>query len=481
MDYEIVENDEKTLVLKYPELSREEIIFKDIIKNKAIKSFQDISIRSEEDREYVKNKILNLIVEELQTNKYDFVDVEKVKFIAEIIVREMYGYGLLDYLLENDDLEEIMVIGTNLPVYVVHRKHGMLKTNIVYNDEKEIRSIIEKMARSSGRWIDMANPMLDSRLPDGSRLNATLSPPSLDGPTLTIRKFKKEALTIVDLINFRTLTSEVAAFLWIAVDGFGVMPSNILIAGGTGSGKTTTLNCLCTFIPKRNRVITIEDTAELQLPVTHKVRLETKLPSPEGKGGLTFNQLLINTLRMRPDRIILGEVRGEEAETLFVAMNTGHDGCMGTVHANTAQETVVRLTNPPMNVPVIMIPALDLIIMQNRFYKEGKTLRRITEVAEVAGLEMDRVLLNRIYEYDAKEDTIKPTGTPPTLYRKLADATSFSISDIKQEMERRKFVLEFLVYKNIRSLNDVYAWIQKYYKTPEETFEEIERIVKNAG
>jgi len=484
MEYEIIDNDEKTLVLKYPELSEDEIIFKNIIKDKAIKSFQDISITSEKAREYVKNKILNLIVDKLQSNKHnlniDVEDVEKIKFLAEIIMREMYGYGLLDYLLEDDDLEEIMVIGVNLPVYVVHRKHGMLKTNIVYTDEKEIRNIIEKMARSSGRWIDMANPLLDSRLPDGSRLNATLSPPSLDGPTLTIRKFKKEALTIVDLINFRTLTSELAAFLWIAVEGFGVKPSNILIAGGTGSGKTTTLNCLCTFIPKRNRVITIEDTAELQLPVTHKVRLETKLPSAEGKGGITFNQLLINTLRMRPDRIILGEVRGEEAETLFVAMNTGHDGCMGTLHANTAQETIVRLTNPPMNVPVIMIPALDLIIMQNRFYKEGKTLRRITEVAEVAGLEMDRVLLNKIYEYDAKEDTIKSTGTPPTLYQKLAESTSLSKSDILKELERRKFVLEFLVYKNLRSLNDVYTWIQKYYKSPDETFEEIEKMLKSS-
>ena len=478
-DYRVVEDEEgKKLLLNIPVFSGEEIAFIRNIKNNAIKQLSTKYggiIQTPDEKE----EILKLIVDELEQGTYDLsIDREKAEMMADYILREMHGYGYLDLLLENDDLEEIMVIGEGLPVYVVHRKFGACETNLVYNRREDVINIIEKIARSCGRTIDMANPLLDARMRDGSRVNATLSPPSLDGPTLTIRKFKKEAFSIVDLLKFNTLSTELAAFLWLAVDGLGAKASNIIIAGGTGSGKTTTLNVLCSFIPPSDRVITIEDTAELQLPLKHRVRLETRLPNPEGKGGIDFNQLLINTLRMRPDRIILGEVRGNEAETLFVAMNTGHEGCMGTLHANTALETITRLTNPPMNVPYIMIPALDMIVMQNRITSRGKTLRRISEVAEIAGLEMDRVLLNKIYEYDPEKDKVVSTGTPPMLYRRISEKTAMGIDEIRAEKERRKLLLDFLLYRDISRFEEVYSWIKRYYRAPEATMEEVGRLLE---
>jgi len=231
----------------------------------------------------------------------------KREFYAEVVVREMVGYGVLDPLVNDELLEEIMVIGPKRPVYVFHRKYGMMK------------------------------------IPDGSRVNATIPPASVDGSTITIRKFRKDPYTVLDLISFGTMSPELAAFLWLAVDGMGAKPANILVSGGTGSGKTTTLNVLATYIPAHERIITIEDTAELNLPLEHWVRLEARPPSIEGTGEISMDVLVKNALRMRPDRIIVGEVRHKEASTLFTAMNTGHDGCMGTIHANSAEETMVRI------------------------------------------------------------------------------------------------------------------------------------------
>jgi flagellar protein FlaI len=194
----------------------------------------------------------------------------------------------------------------------------------------------------------------------------------------------------------------------------------------------------------------------------------------EGTGGLSFNDLLVNTLRMRPDRLVLGEVRGGEAATLFVAMNTGHDGCMGTCHANTANETVTRLINAPMNVPLIMIPAMDLVVMQNRITVGGKVRRRVTEIAEIAGTELDKVLLNKIYEHDAKDDKVKATGTPSRLKQDIAKKAGISGEELNVEMEKRTIVIDYLVNKDISKLEDVYQWIQDYYKDPDDVLQRIQ-------
>ena len=393
--------------------------------------------------------------------------------LATQISQEMLGYAQLDPMIKDDDLEEIMVIGTEKPVFVYHRKIGMMQTNVVFEEDSDVRAIIDVIARQVNRRIDQQTPILDARLGDGSRVNATIPPVSADGSTLTIRKFRKDPLTVIDLINFKTISSHLAGFLWVCVDGLGVKPCNAIIAGGTGSGKTTTLNTVTSFTPPRERIITIEDTLELQLPHDHVLRMETRPPNIEGKGELDMDTLVKNSLRQRPDRVIVGEVRGIEAITLFTALNTGHSG-MGTLHSNTARETITRLVNPPMNVPNIMIPALDFIIMQNRMYRpEGGSIRRVTEVAEIVGMEEGNVQLNRVFEWNNIVDKVEYVGIASQTLRAIAELRGIGITEIEEEIEKRRLVLEYMADNNIRSITDVGNWIHEYYKDPDEILEKI--------
>jgi len=393
--------------------------------------------------------------------------------LATQISQEMLGYAELDPMIKDDELEEVMVLGVNKPVYVYHRKIGMMRTNVVFNDENDIKAIIDVIARQVNRRIDQQTPILDARLLDGSRVNATIPPVSADGPTLTIRKFRKDPLTVIDLINFKTISSHLAGFLWVCVDGLGVKPCNAIIAGGTGSGKTTTLNTVTSFTPPRERIITIEDTLELQLPHDHILRMETRPPNIEGSGELDMDTLVKNSLRQRPDRVIVGEVRGREAITLFTALNTGHSG-MGTLHSNSARETITRLINSPMNVPTIMIPAIDFIIMQQRMYRsEGGSLRRITEVAEVVGMEEGNVQLNRIFEWNNVVDKVEYVGIASQTLREIAEIRGIGISEIEEEIEKRRMVLEYMADNNLRSIHEVGSWIHEYYENPDEVLERI--------
>jgi len=296
-------------------------------------TFSPYRIRDPEQRAAVyKQRVLEI----LRNSPELHIPERMFDFYAENVVREMVGYGIIDPLVRDDGLEEIMIIGAGKPVYLFHREYEMMTSNIEFYSEKEIIDLINRIARQVGRRVDISMPLLDARLPDGSRVNATIPPASVDGATLTIRKFRKDPYSIIDLMNLNTMTPQVAAFLWMCVDGLGAKPANILIAGGTSSGKTTMLNCLASFIPETERIITIEDTAELSLPLRHWIRLEARPPGMEGKGELTLDILTKNSLRMRPDRILVGEVRHDEAFTLFTAMNTGHEGAV-------AGDTLVQL------------------------------------------------------------------------------------------------------------------------------------------
>ena len=326
--------------------------------------------------------------------------------------------------------------------------------------EIETKQIINKIANYVQRKIDKETPILDARLPNGSRVNATIPPITADGSTITIRKFKKEQLTILDLIKSNSLSPHLAAFLWINIDGLNVRPSNIIISGGTGSGKTTTLNTLSSFIPSDERIITIEDVLELQIPQEHVIRTETRPPNIEGKGEINMDILLKNSLRQRPDRIIVGEVRSKEAITLFGALNTGHSG-MGTLHANSTQETITRLINPPMNVPSIMINSIDFIVMQNRiFHPTQGIIRRVTEVAEVVGMEMNKVQLNKIYQYDYSEDKLEYTAISSKALNEMASMKGISIKEITKEIkDRESYLIENSenrrnIYETKKILND---------------------------
>lgn len=384
-------------------------------------------------------------------------------FYAKAVVTEMVGYGVIDTLINDNKLEEIMIIGPKKPVYVYHRDYGMMYTNIIFYSDDEIQDIIDKIARMLGRRVDISNPLLDARLPDGSRVNATIPPASIDGSTITIRKFRADPYTIVDLINFGTINLEVAAFLWMAVEGLGAKPANILIAGGTGSGKTTLLNVLANFIPDSSRVLTIEDTAELKLPIKHIIRFEGKPPGLEGTGELTLEILVKNTLRMRPDRIIVGEIRHQEASTLFTAMNTGHDGCMGTVHANSSRETLVRITSPPMNVPMLMLAGLDFIIIEKRMNTSRGQIRRIVEIAEITGVFENNPQASIIFRWNPQTDNLERTKEPIKYFDVKKAYTRYGDEEIKHLLEERISLLNELVKNNIRSIDDVSKVIQEVY------------------
>ncbi|HHW17288.1 MAG TPA: CpaF family protein [Firmicutes bacterium] len=341
--------------------------------------------------------------------------------MVEELISEITGYGPITPLLADPTVNEIMVNGPN-QVYV--ERHGKLElTDITFRDDAHVMHVIERIVAPLGKRIDESSPMVDGRLPDGSRFNATIPPVSLIGPVLTIRKFSAKPFTMADLIRFGTLSTNMAIFLKACVEG----RLNIIIGGGTASGKTTTLNVLSSLIPNNERIITIEDAAELNLQQEHVIRLESRPSNIEGKGRISIRDLVINSLRMRPDRIVVGEVRGGEALDMLQAMNTGHDGSLTTGHANSPRdllsrlETMVLMAGVDLPVRAIreqIVSAIDLIVYQARF-KDGT--RKITNITEVVGMEGDVITLQDIFVFEqhgVSEDgkvmgTFRATGVLP--------------------------------------------------------------------
>ncbi|MBE0687903.1 MAG: CpaF family protein [Anaerolineaceae bacterium] len=337
------------------------------------------------------------------------------------ILDEILGFGPLQSLLEDHTISEVMVNGPN-SVYI-EQKGKLVKTGITFEDDDAVLRIIEKIIMPLGRRIDSDTPTVDARLPDGSRVNAVIPPVAIDGPTITIRKFEKGRLSIDQLIEFGSVTRNMAKFLEACV----ISRLNIMISGGTGSGKTTLLNVLSRFIPPAERIVTIEDAAELQLQQEHVVRMETKPPNIEGKYQVSIRELVRNSLRMRPDRIIVGEVRGGEALDMLQAMNTGHDGSLTTLHANSPRDALSRLETlclmAGMDLPIGVIreqvaSAIDLIVQQSRL-SDGS--RKITSITEVAGMEGQTIVMTDIFKFEKTGITpegkvigeLKPTGIRP--------------------------------------------------------------------
>lgn len=450
-------------VFKQKYSSEEKLLLSELREN-----LVDLAISSDESLQVNEDKLLNdiknfLFAKLANNSQNNAISNEYLDNLARKLFQDLVGYGEIDPLIRDDNLEEIMVIGIDKPVFVYHREYGMMKTNILFKDAGEVMNLIDSIARQINRRIDQESPILDGRLPDGSRVNATIPPISADGPSMTIRKFKIDPLTIIDLINSKTISVELAAFFWLCFDGLGVKSANAIISGGTSSGKTTTLNALSSFINPKERIITIEDTLELQIPHEHVIRMETRPPNVENRGELTMNDLVKNSLRQRPDRIIVGEVRGSEAITLFTALNTGHSG-FGTLHSNDARETITRLTNAPMSVPNIMISAIDFIIMQNRIYRsDGVSFRRISEVAEVSGIEEGVIQLNKIFEWDPQSDTIKNVGITSKTLTEIANVSGNSLNSLYDEIKNREIVLQHMVDQNIRSIRDVSTVLEMYY------------------
>ena len=349
-------------------------------------------------REEAENEI-SQIVNEIVAVKGHIMSIAEQKRLVEDICDDVLGYGPLEPLLERDDIADIMVNGAEQVYIEVDGKIEL--TNIRFRDNQQLLEICQRMVSKVGRRVDESSPICDARLLDGSRVNVIAPPLAIDGATLTIRKFKKDKLKLSDLIKFGALTDEAAVVLQIAA----ACRCNILISGGTGSGKTTLLNCLSGFAGDDERIITCEDSAELQLQQPHVVRLETRPANLEGKGEVSMRDLVKNCLRMRPERIIVGEVRGPEAFDLLQAMNTGHDGSMGTLHANSPREGLSRLESmitmggfalPSKTIREMIVSAVNVVVQAQRL-RDGS--RRITHISEVLGMEGDTVITQDLVKY----------------------------------------------------------------------------------
>jgi pilus assembly protein CpaF len=374
--------------------------------------------------------------------------------IFKDIEDDLLGYGPIQPLLDDDLISEVMINGSR-KVYI-ERSGKIVKTNIVFENDDHVLRIIERIIAPLGRRIDADSPTVDARLPDGSRVNAVIPPVAIDGPSITIRKFSREKLTIKQLIENKSLTAQMAELLRACV----IARLNIVISGGTGSGKTTLLNVLSSYIPEEERIVTIEDAAELQLMQEHVVRLETKPTGVDGRGQVTTRDLVRNSLRMRPDRIVVGECRGGEALDMLQAMNTGHDGSLTTVHSNSPRDAISRMETlsmmSGMDLPLKVIreqiaSAVDVIVQQTRL-RDGS--RKVTAITEVAGMEGETVTLSDIFKFEqtgtALDGTVlgdlKPTGIRPLFSTRLEiagfklgpEVFGANIADILNANRRRR-------------------------------------------
>jgi len=425
----------------------------------------------EEAEEFLKSKILEVI------EKYRLqVPKETLSKIYYYAVRDYIRMGKIEALLHDHMIEDISCDGVGVPLYIWHREYESIPTNVMFETEKELDDFVMKMAYRAGRHISLATPIVDASLPDGSRVQLTYGyEVTKKGSTFTIRKFRADPLTVVDLIIFNTLSADIAAYLWYMVE----KRLTLLVAGGTASGKTTTLNALGTFITPGQKVVSIEDTQEINLPHENWIPAVSRQAFISGDTGeITLFDLLKASLRQRPDIIIVGEVRGAEAYTLFQAMATGHGG-FSSIHADSVKATITRLTSEPMNIPSELISnSLDLVLLQLKLKLGTKSVRRVLQVAEIVGVDeaTGEYVFNDAFKWDPARDLHVSTGRS-IAFEKIRKRYGERAEYIAHEINKRKAVLEWLVRNNIRRHKDVSEVIAQFYSNPEGFYEKIRMSV----
>ncbi|MGC9208539.1 MAG: type II/IV secretion system ATPase subunit [Nitrososphaeria archaeon] len=393
---------------------------------------------------------------------------EKRQKVYYYIRRDLLGYGKIDVMLRDEEIEDISCNGPNIPIYVWHRFYESIPSNVMFTSKEELDSFVMKLAYRSGKAISFSTPMLDASLPEGHRIQITLGGEvSGRGTNFTIRKFKTDPITIIDLINFGTISPKLAAYLWIAIEH----KMSLLLAGGTASGKTTTLNALTVFIPINYKVVTIEDTRELNLYRENWISSVTREVQTSYAQNITLFDLLKEALRQRPDFIIVGEVRGEEAFTLLQAIATGHGG-LSTIHAETVEGVIERLSTKPMNIPKDFIATtLNMIGMQLRVSYGKKITRKLIQLSEIVGYDSknDMIIFKDSFRWDPKTDEIKYTEES-RVAQLLEERYGISRDEFARELQRRETYLRWMAAKGIRHINQVTEMINSYRRSPEESY-----------
>jgi len=396
---------------------------------------------------------------------------EAIDKLIYYVLRDFIGYGKIDPLMKDHLIEDISNDGVNIPIYVWHRVYESLPTNILFKDEAELNSFIVRLAYLARKNISIASPLLDASLPEGSRVQLTYGNEiTRRGSTFTIRRFKVDPLTISDLIAFNTLSSEMAAYLWYVIEN----RASVLVAGGVAAGKTTMLNCLSMFIKPEMKIVSVEDTQELNLPHENWIPSVVRLGfghEDKKSGSITLFDLLKAAVRQRPDYILVGEVRGEEAYTLFQAMATGHLG-MSTIHAESVEAVINRLESEPMNIPKPLIAMTDVILVVTRTEIDGKPARRINTATELVELnpKTKDLLTEEIFNWNPKDDQFTFLGHSSIL-ENHAKKVGVDEENIKRELHSRKTVLEWMVNRGIRRYTEVANVIREYYANPNRVFQ----------
>ena len=443
-------------------------IIKKLLMTELTVSLNEVKTKKSAERKITK-KIAQLI------KKYRLeIPSKNLSKITYYAIRDFIYLGRIEPLMRDHMVEEISCDGTNIPLYIWHREFESIPSNILFQKDKELNNFARKMAYMCGKHASLANPIVDASLPDGSRINLTLGHEiTKRGSTFTIRRFRSDPITVVDLIKFQTMSTDIGAYLWYVAE----KNSTMLVAGGTASGKTTALNAFASFIRPGMKIVSIEDTQELNLPHENWIPAVSRQNFTDGQiGEINQFDLLRAALRQRPDVIIVGETRGKEAYTLFQAMATGHGG-FSSIHADSVEATLTRLASSPMDIPKTLIAnTLDLITLQLKLRVKDKSVRRIIQISEIAGMDekTGEIKTHEIFKWDPNTDTHSYSGNSIVL-DKIKERYGESDEEINYELSKRKLALEWMVKNNIRDYKEVSQNIKEFYADPER-FSERKRL-----
>ena len=446
-----------------PDLDEDEEAVLKTLKERLVEEVELVEIEEEKDKErYLENKV-KAILREMGLRLRNVSE----KRILYYIIRDFIGFGPIDVIMKDVDPEDISCDGVGIPIFVFHRKFGSMKSNVVFEDAAELDNFVVWIAQRSGKHISVADPMLDATMPDGSRLQQTLGTHVTQrGSSFTIRRFEEEPYTPIHLIHFKTFSPEMMAYAWIAMEH----GQSMLICGGTASGKTTTLNAMLLFIPPQMKIVSIEDTRELNLPHDNWVPLLTRSGFGEmddsgvKAGEIDMFELLQAALRQRPQYLMVGEVRGAEAYVVFQAMATGK-AAYTTFHADDVQTFVNRMENEPINLPRALVAALDIVLLQGKVKVGTKMTRRIKAITEIVAVEPDsnELITNNAYTWNPADDSFNFSGHSYT-YTKVAQQKNWTSREMDREVKRRKMVLEYLDKKNVLNYREFAKITSSYYR-----------------